>query len=79
MKQKGTGHNTLSWYFKKTCKQVNASPGCLRWAGPGLGSRGEQRAGQARLRRGNATLRPLTLPHPLVLSGVPSGSLTPMV
>lgn len=36
-KQKGTGHNALSWYFKKTCKQVNASPGWPEmgraWAG----------------------------------------------
>ena len=76
--RRGLGTTHCRGILRRLANRLMHLQGGLRWAGPGLGSLGEQRAGQARL-RGNATLRPLTFPHPLFLSGVPSGSSTPMV
>lgn len=64
--RRGPGTTHCRGISRRPANRLMHLQGGLRWGGPGLGSWDEQRAGQARPRRGNVTLRPMTLPAPAV-------------
>ena len=64
--RRGPGTTHCRGISRRPANRLMHLQGGLRWGGPGLGSWDKQRAGQARPRRGNVTLRPMTLPAPAV-------------